>query len=87
MKWRVYYLYSKKLSKYYIGKTNDLKRRLKEHNNREETYTKLGVPWILVGYIDCENNKQAINIEHKLKKSKNKKYVKRYIENNGIIII
>ncbi|MBU2542779.1 GIY-YIG nuclease family protein [Patescibacteria group bacterium] len=86
MQWRVYYLYSKKIGKYYIGKTNDLKRRLREHNNCEELYTRRGVPWVLIGYIECKDSVEAYNKENKLKKSKNKKYTKWYIQNNGIIM-
>ncbi|OIO19937.1 MAG: hypothetical protein AUJ23_01300 [Candidatus Magasanikbacteria bacterium CG1_02_32_51] len=70
--WRVYYLYSKKINKYYIGKTNDLKRRLNEHNLGQEQYTKKGEPWLLIGYIECHSNKEACNLETKLKKAKKK---------------
>jgi len=83
-KWRVYYLYSKKIDKYYIGKTNNLKRRIKEHNNNEEKFTKTGTPWKLISYIDCTNNLEAVKIENKLKKQKNKKYIKWYFKNNDI---
>lgn len=86
MEWRVYYLYSKKIDKYYLGKTNNLKRRLKEHNSNEEKFTKQGTPWRLVGYIDCKNNKEACNLENKLKKTKNKKYIKWYVQQHGSII-
>jgi putative endonuclease len=83
-KWRVYYLYSKKINKYYIGKTNDIERRLKEHNNAEEKFTKKGIPWKLISYINCDNNHKAVEIENKLKKQKNKKYTIWYFKNNGI---
>ncbi|MFA5211210.1 MAG: GIY-YIG nuclease family protein [Patescibacteria group bacterium] len=83
-KWRVYYLYSKKIKKFYIGKTNNLERRLKEHNNKEEKFTKKGSPWKLISYINCIDNLEAVNTENKLKKIKNKKYIKWYFENNGI---
>ena len=84
-KWRVYYLYSKKIDKYYIGKTNNLTRRLKEHNNKEEKFTKRGTPWKLISYIDCANNSEAVKIENTLKKQKNRKYIKWYFENNSTI--
>ena len=87
MNWRVYYLYSEKINKHYLGKTNNLKRRFKEYNNSEEKYTKVGVPWKLLGYIDCVDSKEAYSIENKLKKSKNKKYIQWYIKQYGIIII
>ncbi len=76
MKWRVYYLYSEKLRKYYIGKTNDLSRRLNDHNRGKEKFTKKGIPWKLIGFINCDNNLESTRLETKLKKAKNKKYVR-----------
>ena len=77
----VYYLYSKKINKFYIGKTNNLQRRLFEHNNGSEKYTQKGTPWELVNYIICDEDSNATIIENKLKKAKNPKYIKWYIEN------
>jgi len=87
MQWRVYYLYSKILDNYYIGKTNDLDRRISEHNLGQETYTKRGKPWKLVGYIDCADSTEAYHTEKKLKKAKNKKYVRWFVEKHGILLI
>ena len=83
--WIVYYLHSKTLHKYYIGKTNNLDRRIKEHNNGEEKYTSKGTPWIIVGFMCCADSKEAYGIEKKLKKAKNPTYVKWYIEKNGTL--
>ena len=82
MTYTVYYLYSIKLNKYYIGKTNNINRRLKEHNNGEEIYTKKGTPWTLIGYIECKDNNDATKLESKFKKAKNPRYIKWYIENH-----
>ncbi len=86
MQWRVYYLYSTKIKKFYLGKTNELSRRLMEHNNHEEKYTKRGVPWTLVGFIDCATNSDASTLEHKLKKSKNPRYVTWFIKTHGTLL-
>ena len=83
MQWFVYYLYSAKLGKYYIGKSNDVQRRLTEHNRGKEKYTSQGMPWLLAGYASCPDSITASNLEKKLKKSKNPKYVKWYIISNG----
>jgi putative endonuclease len=40
----VYILYSEKLDKYYVGSTNDLLRRLNDHNRGKTNYSKQGVP-------------------------------------------
>ena len=81
----VYYLYSEKINKFYIGKTNDLQRRLFEHNNSSEKYTQRGTPWKFVNYIICKNNSDATIIENKLKKARNKKYTEWYFNKHGTI--
>ena len=48
--WYVYVLESQSDGSYYKGSTNDLPRRLKEHNNGEEKYTRHLVPWKIVWY-------------------------------------
>ena len=85
MKNCVYYLTSDSLKKSYIGKTNDLERRLKEHFNSEEIFTSRADDWRLEGYIECVSNTEAVNLENKLKKAKNKKYIRWYFEKHGKI--
>lgn len=42
----VYILTSKEYpARYYIGLTQDLERRIKEHNNGDSLYTKRYMPW------------------------------------------
>ncbi|MFN5334690.1 MAG: GIY-YIG nuclease family protein, partial [Bacteroidota bacterium] len=48
MDYSVYILWSSSLSKYYVGSTQDLDNRIKEHNRGEGRFTKRGVPWDLV---------------------------------------
>ena len=45
-----YVLKSKKDGKLYIGSTNDLKRRLTQHNSGEVKSTKPRIPFILIYY-------------------------------------
>jgi len=50
----VYILKSKKTGSLYVGKTNNLVRRIKEHNNGDNPSTKRYLPWICVyfeGYL------------------------------------
>jgi len=44
----VYILKSVNKETYYIGQTNNLSVRIKEHNIGKSKSTKLGVPWKLV---------------------------------------
>ena len=52
----VYVLYSHRIDRYYIGYTNDLDRRLSEHNRRKGKYTDRGIPWELQ-YIESYTSK------------------------------
>lgn len=53
----VYVLKSKKFPKTYVGCTNNIERRLQEHNGRKHTYTKRYVPWEVV-YTEEELDRQ-----------------------------
>lgn len=87
----MYYVYIIKSSKdgmLYTGSTNDLKRRLKEHNSGQVFSTKYRRPFEEVYYEAYKNEKDARDREKKLeiekkstrpiKKEDDKKY---YIEN------
>ena len=63
----VYFLKSKKYNETYIGSTNDLRRRLVEHNNGMEISTKRYKPWRLVYYEAYQSEKDAREREMKLK--------------------
>ena len=63
----VYILRSLKSGRYYKGQTNDLSRRLKEHNNGEEIATSRDHPWELVFSFECNTRSEAIKLEKKLK--------------------
>ena len=63
----VYILKSLKDNSRYVGFTNDLKRRIKEHNNGESTYTKGHLPWKLIWYCVFTDKLIASNFEKYLK--------------------
>ncbi|MFA6993852.1 MAG: GIY-YIG nuclease family protein [Patescibacteria group bacterium] len=46
----VYLLKSLKTDKLYIGSTNDLKKRITDHNRGKTSSTKSGQPWKLIYY-------------------------------------
>ncbi len=64
----VYILYSETLDKKYIGSTDDLKKRLKEHNSGCSKFTKSGIPWMLL-YYEAFISKYDALIEEKFLKS------------------
>ena len=68
MEYLVYILSSKKDSrKHYIGITQDLKKRLNEHNDGKSEYTKKFAPWEIKTFIAFKNRLLAERFERYLK--------------------
>jgi len=63
----VYVLKSEKDTELYIGSTNDLKRRLSEHQNGKSFSTQFRRPFELVYYEAYKNEKDAREREQALK--------------------
>ena len=65
----LYILYSISSDKYYVGYSDNIERRLSEHNYSERTtYTSKHRPWILKKQIEIGNNRGfTIKIERALK--------------------
>jgi putative endonuclease len=63
----VYVLKSLKDQEYYIGSTNDLKRRLEEHNAGKSLSTKNRAPLMLIYYEAYISERDAKHREHNLK--------------------
>ncbi|MEK7128415.1 MAG: GIY-YIG nuclease family protein [Patescibacteria group bacterium] len=63
----VYVLKSQKDEELYIGSTNDLKRRIKEHKNGKAFSTQFRRPFELIYYEAYKNEKDARLREHALK--------------------
>ncbi len=69
MQFFVYILFSESLNKFYIGTTDDVTRRVEEHNNIKyyNKFTSRGVPWSLFFAITCQSSSQAYKIEKHIK--------------------
>jgi len=74
-----YILFSKKLDRYYVGSTNNLERRLDEHNSGQTKSTKSGKPWELVFNKNFNTKSESIKFEIRIKKMKSKKFIERLI--------
>ena len=74
-----YVLESSKDFKFYIGWTNDLKRRLEEHNNGNVISTSTRRPFKLVYFEACLNKKQAIAREKYFKSGFGRRFLKNRI--------
>lgn len=66
--WYVYLIESEShIGQRYVGVTNDLRRRLAEHNAGESPHTSKYMPWRLVTYIAFTDQTKAIAFEPYLK--------------------
>ncbi len=79
----VYVLKSKKDEDLYIGSTNDLKRRFKEHQEGKSFSTKFRTPFELIYYEAYKNEKDARLREHQLKlRGNSRRFLKERIRNS-----
>ncbi|OGO17852.1 MAG: hypothetical protein A2Z15_05555 [Chloroflexi bacterium RBG_16_50_11] len=65
--WYVYILRSARDKKLYIGSTDDISRRLTQHNSGEIEATKNRIPLILEAYLAVKNEARAIELEQYFK--------------------
>lgn len=78
----VYILQSETKHRLYIGKTTDLKRRVKEHNAGQNVSTKAYVPWTLVFYETYINQKDVSRREKYLKTTQGHQAIKRMLSSH-----
>lgn len=72
----VYCLYSKAYGELYTGFTVDLRRRLVEHNRGLNFSTRRYLPWKLIYYEACLNERDARRREKYLKTSQGRRMMK-----------
>jgi len=75
----VYILKSKSTGRLYIGQTNNLDRRLNDHNSGKSIYTHNKGPWELLGKFSCIDRSESVRLETKLKKMKRSDRVLSYL--------
>jgi len=75
-----YILQSKINKNLYVGYTNDLRKRLKEHNQGLNKSTKPYRPWELIYYEACLNEKDAKRRENYLKTTQGQRLLKRRLK-------
>lgn len=79
-KYIVYILYSQTLGRYYVGYTNDLVRRISEHNRKKGKYTDNGIPWEIKYTEWYTEKKDAADRERFIKSRKSKRYIESLIK-------
>ncbi|MGE5073781.1 MAG: GIY-YIG nuclease family protein [Anaerolineae bacterium] len=63
----VYILRSARTQRYYVGSTQDIANRVREHNAGEQLSTRAGIPWELVYHAAFETRAQSVRCERKIK--------------------
>lgn len=80
-----YVLKSESSGKIYIGQTNDINKRLTEHNNSEYQLTKYTKrnkgPWIIVYFENYNNRINVLKREKQLKSAKGREFIHNLIKN------
>ena len=77
----IYILQSGKDEHFYTGYTDDLQKRVKEHNDGKVISTKNRLPLKLVYYEACPNQQDATHREKYLKTAWGKRYIKSRLKN------
>jgi len=77
----VYVLFSVKDDGHYIGYTNNLRRRLKEHNRGKNFSTKSRRPFKLIYFEACLNEDDAKQREKYFKSTIGRRFLSRRLQN------
>ena len=76
----VYILKSKKFKKSYVGYTNDLQRRLDQHNSGQSEFTSKYGPWDLIYSEEYNLQTDALLREKYFKTKQGRKFLKKLFE-------
>ncbi|NMD02196.1 MAG: GIY-YIG nuclease family protein [Bacteroidales bacterium] len=69
----LYILYSERIDRFYVGYTNDLDRRMSEHNRPKKKFTDNGIPWKVV-YTETYSSKREAHARELFIKSRKSKH-------------
>ena len=79
MKGYLYILRSLKNARFYIGSTNDVGRRIIEHNRGKSRYTRFAGPFELVYQKEYTTLSEARQAEYQLKRQKSRLVIEKLI--------
>ena len=79
-----YVIRSKKDDNWYTGSTNNIRKRLKEHNDNKVSSTKSRTPFELIYYEACMNEQDARAREKYLKSGMGKRYLKNRLKRSQL---
>ena len=81
-KYFVYILKSKNREIIHVGFTNNLERRLSEHNSGRSRFTRIYKPWEIVYKEKFSSEEEAIRREKYLKSAAGRRFIKKILEEN-----
>ena len=76
MRYSVYVLQSLSTRRYYAGHTQDVVKRVLQHNERRTVSTKSGVPWKIVYVVQYETRSEAMQHERQIKQRGIERYLR-----------
>jgi putative endonuclease len=76
----LYILRSVPSQKYYVGSSDDPKRRLQFHNTIERGFTSRYRPWEIVLVQEFSTKTEALHAERKVKSWKNREMIRKLVE-------
>jgi putative endonuclease len=76
----MYILQSSISGRYYIGHTDEITRRLTEHNSGMAKYTRREKPWKVMYVENYATRSAAMRRELEIKRKKSRKYIEKLIE-------
>jgi putative endonuclease len=85
--YKTYILQSRKNNRFYIGSTNDLERRLSEHNSGKSHFTKNTGPWELYYAEEFQDRKEAFLREKQIKSWKKRSMIEKLRSRESSILI
>ena len=80
--YQVYIIYSKSIDKYYVGYTNEIDRRIKEHNRLKGKFTDRGIPWEIIYTESFKDKNDATKREAEIKAKKSRIYIENLINSS-----
>ena len=82
----IYILYSVTADRYYVGHTDNVERRLNEHNASDRlTFTAKHRPWKLYAVFECSIvRNEALKMERFIKRQKSRRLIQRMIDGNKL---
>ncbi len=76
----IYIIYSERADKYYIGQTDNVEKRLLEHNSVHKGFTSQAEDWILKFYEEFNTRQEALKREKQIKSWKSRKLIEKLIK-------